>query len=56
VLLAVVNGQNLTTAEIDPHVREEVESLNDKIAEARRQILELQVNTLFLQAEAARRK
>jgi len=56
VLLAVVNGQNLTTAEIDPHVREEVESLNDRIAEARRQILELQVNTLLLQAEATRRK
>jgi len=56
VLLAVVNGQNVTTAEIDPHVRQEVESLNDKIAEARRQILELQVNTLLLDAEAARRK
>jgi len=56
VLLAVVNGQNVTTAEIDPRVREEVESLNDKIAEARRQILELQVNTLLLEAEAARRK
>jgi protein-disulfide isomerase len=56
VLLAVVNGQNITTAEIDSRAREEVESLNDKIAEARRQILELQVNTLLLDAEAARRK
>jgi protein-disulfide isomerase len=56
VLLAVVNGQNVTTAEIDPRAREEAESLNDKIAEARRQILELQVNTLLLDAEASRRK
>lgn len=56
VLLAVVNGQNVTTAEIDPHAREEAENLNDKIAEARRQILELQVNTLLLEAEAYRRK
>jgi protein-disulfide isomerase len=56
VLLAIVNGQNITTAEIDPRVREEAESLNDRIAEARRQILELQVNTLLLEAEAARRK
>jgi protein-disulfide isomerase len=56
VLLAVVNGQNVTTAEIDPSAREDAESLNDKIAEARRQILELQVNTLLLEAEAARRK
>lgn len=56
VLLAIVNGQNVTTAEIDPRVRDEVESLNDKIAEGRRQILELQINTLLLEAEAARRK
>lgn len=56
VLLAVVNGQNVTTAEIDPSAREEAESLNDKIAEARRQVLELQVNTLLLEAEASRRK
>ena len=56
VLLAVVNGENVTTAEIDPRAREEAESLNDKIAEARRQILELQVNTLLLDAEASRRK
>ncbi len=56
VLLAVVDGQNVTTAEIDPRAREEAESLNDKIAGARRQILELQVNTLLLEAEASRRK
>jgi protein-disulfide isomerase len=56
VLLAVVNGQNVTTAEIDPRVREEAEGLNDKISEARRQIFELQVNTLLLEAEATRRK
>ena len=56
VLLAVVNGQNVTTAEIDPRVRAEVESLNDKIIAARRQILELQINTLLLQTEASRRK
>lgn len=56
VLLAVVNGQNVTTGEIDSRVRKEVETLNDRIAEARRQILELQINTLLLDAEAARRK
>ncbi|MDQ1638057.1 MAG: hypothetical protein QOF62_1396 [Pyrinomonadaceae bacterium] len=56
VLLAVVNGQNVTSAEIDPRARDEAETLNDKIAEARRQILELQVNTLLLEAEASRRK
>jgi protein-disulfide isomerase len=56
VLLAIVNGQNITTAEIDPKAREEVETLDSRITEARRQILELQVNTLLLENEAAKRK
>jgi protein-disulfide isomerase len=56
VLLATVNGQNITTAEIDPKVREEVEGLEARIVAARRQILELQINTLLLQSEAGKRK
>lgn len=55
-LLAIVNGQNLTTADIDPKAREEIESLEGRITEARRQVLELQVNTLLLENEAAKRK
>jgi predicted DsbA family dithiol-disulfide isomerase len=54
--LATVNGQSVTTADIDPKVREEVEALEGRIAEARRQILEMQVNTFLLESEAARRK
>lgn len=56
VLLAVVNGQNVTTAEIDPKAREDVESLPLKIADARRQVLELEINTLLLEGEARKRK
>jgi protein-disulfide isomerase len=56
VLLATVNGQNVTTADIDPSARQEVEALEGKIAEARRQILELEINTLLLDTEAAKRK
>lgn len=56
VLLAIVNGQNVTTAEIDPKVREEVEALELRIAQARGQVLDLQVNTLLLESEAAKRK
>jgi len=56
ILLATVNGQSVTTADIDPKVREEVEALENRIAEARRQILELQINTLLLESEAAKRK
>jgi protein-disulfide isomerase len=55
-LLAVINGQNITSADLDPKVREEVEGLEANIAEARRQVLELQINTLLLESEAAKRK
>ena len=56
VLLAVVNGQNVTTAEIEAKARQDVESLPQKIAEARRQVLELEINTLLLESEARKRK
>lgn len=39
VLLATVNGENITTADIDPRAREEVDALDEKIADARKQIL-----------------
>lgn len=54
--LADVNGERLTTANIDPKVREEVDALEGRIAEARRQVLELQINTLLLENEAAKRR
>ena len=54
--LAIVNGQSITSADIDPKVREEVEALEGRIAEARRQVLELQVNTLLLESEATKRR
>ena len=54
--LAIVNGQSITSADIDPKVRQEVDALDARIAEARRQVLELQVNTLLLESEAAKRR
>ena len=56
VLLATVNGQDITTADIDPRAREEVEALDGKIAEVRKQIVELEINSLLLDTEAAKRK
>lgn len=56
VLLAIVNGQNITSADIDPRARQEVEALDRRIAEARSQILELEINTLLLETEARKRK
>ncbi len=54
--LAIVNDQTITTADIDPNVREEVESLAERIADASRQVFELQINTALLELEASKRK
>lgn len=56
VPLASVNGQTITTADIDPGVRQEVEAVETRIDEARRQILDIQINTLLLESEAGKRR
>jgi len=56
VALVVVNGQTVTTAELEPNLRQEVEHLDDKIAEARRSVLDLQINTTLLEMEAKKRR
>jgi protein-disulfide isomerase len=56
VPLASVNGQIVTTADIDPKVRVEVEAVEARIDEARRQILDVQINTLLLESEAGKRR
>ena len=54
--LVIVNGQTFTTADLDPAVRQELERLDDKIAEARRNVFELQINTVLLEVEAKKRR
>jgi protein-disulfide isomerase len=54
--IAVVNGQTITTADINPSVRSDFEGLDDKITAARNQVLQLQINTLLLDLEAKKRK
>ncbi len=51
-----MNGQSITSVNLDPRVRQEVDAVDARIAEARRQVLELQVNTLLLESEAAKRR
>ena len=53
--LVIVNGQTLTTADLEPALRQELETLNDKIADARRNVLDQQINTILLQVEAKKR-
>jgi predicted DsbA family dithiol-disulfide isomerase len=54
--IAVVNGQMITTADIDPQVRGAVDALDQRIADARRQVLNLEINTVLLDVEANKRK
>ena len=54
--LVVINGQTFTTADLDPALRQELERLDDKIAEARRSVLDLQINTTLLDVEAKKRR
>lgn len=56
VPLVIVNGQTFTTADLEAGLRQEVERLDDKIAEARRAVLDLQINTLLLEVEAKKRR
>lgn len=54
--LAIVNGQTLTTADLDPRIRQEIDSLDEKIAQARRDMLDVTINTILLELEARKRK
>ena len=56
VPLAIVNGQTITTVDIDPRVREEVDALDERIADTKRLALELQINTELLETESKKRK
>lgn len=54
--LVIVNGQTFTSADLPPALRQEVERLDDKIAEARRTVLDVEINAMLLQAEAKKRR
>ncbi len=54
--MAIVNGQTLTTADLDPRIRQEIESLEEKILQARRDMLDVTINTTLLELEARKRK
>ena len=56
VPIVVVNGQTLTSSDFDPNVRQQLETLDQKIAAARKDVLELQINNTLLDIEAKRRR
>ncbi|HXD34499.1 MAG TPA: thioredoxin domain-containing protein [Pyrinomonadaceae bacterium] len=54
--LAVLDGQTLTISELDPSTAQDIAQLGEKIAQARREILDVQINTVLLDIEARKRK
>jgi protein-disulfide isomerase len=54
--IVAINGQTLTSADFDPSLRQQLETVEQKIAEARKDVLDLQINTTLLEIEAKRRR
>lgn len=54
--LAVVSGQSITLADLDPKVREVVEGFERNLPSLRRDALDARINQLLLDAEAQKRK
>lgn len=55
VQLAVVNGQPISSSDIDPRAAELVETLEQRLAEARLEVLRMEINTVLLELEAKKR-
>ena len=56
VSLVIVNGQTITTADLQPALRQKMHRLDQKIAEARAAVLDLQINAMLLRVEAQKRR
>lgn len=54
--LALVNGQAITLADLDPKVREVAEGFDKNMPNLRRDALDARVNTMLLESEAQKRK
>ncbi len=54
-VLAVVNGVRVTRADISPQTQQRIEQLQQEVADARKRELDLQINSILLEAEAKKR-
>lgn len=54
--IVIINGQTITSSDFEPATRQEIETIDEKIAEARQSVLELEINTLLLKVEAKKRR
>jgi protein-disulfide isomerase len=54
-VLATVNGVKITRSDLSPQAQQQVADLQQRVAEARRGELDLQINSILLDAEAKKR-
>jgi len=54
--LAILDGQTITVSDLAPDVAQEIGKLGANIAEARREILEVLINTALLETESRKRR
>jgi protein-disulfide isomerase len=54
-VLATVNGIKITQADLSPETRKQVQALQQDVSDARRQILDVKINSILLEAEAKKR-
>jgi protein-disulfide isomerase len=55
VRLAIVNGQTVTSSDINPRVADLIETLDQRVADERSRILKMEINTVLLGIEARKR-
>ncbi len=55
-ILAVVNGVKITKQDLNPETQRRVEQLQREVVEARQRELDLQIDSILLEAEAKKRK
>ena len=54
--LVIVNGQTLTTEGLGPELKNQIDTVEQRIAQAKRTVLDLQINTMLLDEEARKRR
>lgn len=54
--LAILDGQTITVSDLDPTTAQEIAKLGERVAQARREILDVQINTVLLEIEARKRR
>ncbi|MDT7604900.1 MAG: hypothetical protein QOF61_2897, partial [Acidobacteriota bacterium] len=54
-VLAIVNGVRVTSKEIEEPIKDKVQQLQQSVADARKRELDLQINSVLLEAEARKR-